>query len=107
MRRRLWILLGWSPAHGVPATVVAVLGLDAEDNRAVAVHVEWMPREYTAGRTWRARLAATSADDLLVRMSEWEDSPIAPAVVAEPSARAADVAAAVQIQLDDLLRPPR
>ncbi|MFD8493308.1 hypothetical protein [Amycolatopsis sp. NPDC059657] len=101
--RQLWILLGWSPDYGAPTTAVAVLGLDI--GATVTRHIEWVPREYQACQTWRERIATTPTDELPACLALWENSPIAPAVRVEPMSPAPDLAAAVQAQIDDLLRP--
>ncbi|MER5549979.1 hypothetical protein ABT072_48240 [Streptomyces sp. NPDC002589] len=60
---RLWILLVWHPALGLPVDPVAVLGLDESQAPAERV-VRWVPLVYDSATPWRERLseATTSAD---------------------------------------------
>ncbi|WP_216216876.1 hypothetical protein [Amycolatopsis aidingensis] len=105
MGRHVWILLGWSPDYGAPTTPVAVLGLDIGTDGTVTRHVEWMPRQYQHGQTWRHRLATTPAEELPARMQLWENSPTCPAARVEPLLPDRGLSEAVQFQFDDLLRP--
>ncbi|MGC7096727.1 hypothetical protein ACPZ19_18800 [Amycolatopsis lurida] len=99
--RQIWILLGWSSEHGLPIRPIAVLGLDVRDGTADR-HVEWIPREYDNGATWRERIATTPPQETAAYLLDWAESATAPAVQVEPQP-APDLAAAVQQQLDDLL----
>lgn len=102
MERELWILLGWSPEYGAPTTAVAVVGVE-QANADIVTHVEWVPREYESSQTWRERIASTSAEDLPMRLELWQHDTTAPASPVEPLSSNADLATAVQIQVDDLI----
>ncbi|WP_410599807.1 hypothetical protein [Amycolatopsis sp. lyj-90] len=103
MQRTLWILLGWSSEYGAATTVVAVLGIDQEDDGQLSRHIEWVPREYQRCLTWRKRIASTPVYDLVAHMEIWQNSLTAPAARVDLVPSAPDLAAAVQYQLDDLL----
>jgi len=102
MPRHVWVLLGWSSELGAAVTPVGVLGLAPEKPESF---VEWIPREYVAGRIWRERLAGVDPATLADRMASWAETPIAPAAGVEAAEGAlGDV---VRAQVDDLLGSAR
>ncbi|WP_020646573.1 hypothetical protein [Amycolatopsis balhimycina] len=102
MPRHIWVLLGWSPELGAAVTSVGVLGLDPEKPERF---VEWIPREYAAGRIWRERLTGIDPAVLADRMGFWAETPIAPAARVDGAEGAlGDV---VRTQVDDLLGSAR
>lgn len=103
MGRHIWVLLGWSPELGAAVTPVGVLGVDDH----VDTFVEWIPREHTAGRIWRERLAVADPRTLLERMSAWGETGVAPAVPVEPITVDTALEEAVRAQVDDILGSAR
>jgi hypothetical protein len=101
MPRQIWVLLGWSPMHGVASTPVGVLGIDEPE-----VFVEWVPREHTAGRIWRERLAGAGPAEIVERITGWAETAVASAARVEPllDGELADV---VRAQVDDVLGSAR
>ncbi|HWD04284.1 MAG TPA: hypothetical protein VG674_17740 [Amycolatopsis sp.] len=99
MERHVWVLLGWSPQVGAAVTPVGVLGADDH----AEIFVEWVPREHTAGRIWRERLAAADPRTLVERMSAWAETGVAPAVPVEPITVDTALEEAVRAQVDDIL----
>ncbi|WP_234378561.1 hypothetical protein [Streptomyces sp. H036] len=59
---RLWILLVWHPALGLPVDPVAVLALDDSRQPAERV-VRWVPLVYDAADPWRKRLGETTTGE--------------------------------------------
>ncbi|MFD0437173.1 hypothetical protein [Streptomyces chartreusis] len=59
---RLWILLVWHPALGLPVDPVAVLGLDGSRQPAERV-VRWVPLVYEVADPWRERLGETTTSE--------------------------------------------
>ncbi|MEU5959313.1 hypothetical protein [Streptomyces sp. NPDC047525] len=108
---RLWILLVWHPALGMPVDPVAVLALD-EDPKSTARLVRWVPLVYDPADPWRERLGeSTSAEDI-ERWIAQSGSACAIEPAAVPAA-ATDLAHAADLVLDELLAeviptlPPR
>lgn len=107
---RLWILLVWHPALGLPVDPVAVLALDDSEEPTARV-VRWVPLVYDAADPWRERLGeSTTAEDV----ENWGTRPGACAV--EPAAvpdGALNLAHAADLVLNELLAevipvlPPR
>ncbi|MGW7199003.1 hypothetical protein [Streptomyces chryseus] len=61
---RLWILLVWHPALGLPVDPVAVLALD-ESKKPAARVVRWVPLVYDSADPWRERLSEeTTPEDV-------------------------------------------
>ncbi|WP_239071379.1 hypothetical protein [Amycolatopsis sp. SID8362] len=104
MARQIWVLLGWSSAHGMASTPVGVLGIDADVPEAF---VEWVPREHATGRIWRERLAGAGAGELAERIPGWVETAVAPAVHVAPLVVDGALADAVRAQVDDLLGSAR
>ncbi|MGV2917240.1 hypothetical protein [Streptomyces alfalfae] len=63
---RLWILLVWHPALGLPVDPVAVLGLDENRQPAERV-VRWVPLVYEPAAPWRERLGETTTSQDIER----------------------------------------
>ncbi|MFF9458758.1 hypothetical protein [Streptomyces flaveolus] len=63
---RLWILLVWHPALGLPVDPVAVLGIDENRQPAERV-VRWVPLVYEVAGPWRERLGETTTSEDLER----------------------------------------
>ncbi|MFI8952545.1 hypothetical protein ACIGO6_39495 [Streptomyces sp. NPDC053750] len=63
---RLWILLVWHPALGLPVDPVAVLGLDEGRQPAERV-VRWVPLVYEQADPWRERLGETTSSEDIER----------------------------------------
>ncbi|MFI6689285.1 hypothetical protein [Streptomyces sp. NPDC050485] len=108
---RLWILLVWHPALGLPVDPVAILGLD-ESHQPTTRVVRWVPLVYDTADPWRERLgeSTTSADvEHWIRQSGGVCS-IEPVDVPEG---ALDLTHAADLALDELLAevipvlPPR
>ncbi|WP_410574321.1 hypothetical protein [Amycolatopsis sp. cmx-4-61] len=99
---RLWVLLGWSPEYGAAVTAVGVLGIEKTES-----FVEWIPREYEAGRIWRERLAGAGPQEVLERMPFWAETLVASAAEVEPIVPDATLEAAVRAQVDDILGSAR
>ncbi|MFI1648103.1 hypothetical protein OG605_39495 (plasmid) [Streptomyces xanthophaeus] len=108
---RLWILLVWHPALGLPVDPVAVLGLDESRQSAERV-VRWVPLVYESADPWRERLnESTTGEDVdrWIALSGGACS-LEPAEVPEG---ALDLTHAADLVLDELLAevipalPPR
>ncbi|MBT1186990.1 hypothetical protein HET69_24075 [Streptomyces sp. CJ_13] len=108
---RLWILLVWHPALGLPVDPVAVLGLDESRQSAERV-VRWVPLVYESADPWRERLSeSTTGEDVdrWIALSGGACS-LEPAEVPEG---ALDLTHAADLVLDELLAevipalPPR
>ncbi|MFE2273517.1 hypothetical protein ACFXB4_30320 [Streptomyces lavendulae] len=108
---RLWILLVWHPALGLPVDPVAVLGLDEGRQLAERV-VRWVPLVYESADPWRERLSeSTTGEDVdrWIALSGGACS-LEPAEVPEG---ALDLKHAADLVLDELLAevipalPPR
>ncbi|MFD8887502.1 hypothetical protein ACFV0H_34190 [Streptomyces erythrochromogenes] len=108
---RLWILLVWHPALGLPVDPVAVLGLDESRQPAERV-VRWVPLVYESADPWRERLSeSTTGEDVdrWIALSGGACS-LEPAEVPEG---ALDLTHAADLVLDELLAevipalPPR
>ncbi|MFE3166733.1 hypothetical protein [Streptomyces sp. NPDC059224] len=105
---RLWILLVWHPALGLPVDPVAVLGLDEGRQRVV----RWVPLVYEVAGPWRERLSETTTSEDVARWIAQSGGAcsLEPADVPEG---ALDLAHAADIVLDGLLAevipalPPR
>jgi hypothetical protein len=102
MPKQIWVLLGWSPQHGVASTPVGVLGIDTAES-----FVEWVPREHAAGRIWRERLAGAGPEDVAEQISGWAATPVAPAARVAPLLPEGVLADAVRAQVDELLGSAR
>lgn len=63
---RLWILLVWHPALGLPVDPVAVLGLDESRQSAERI-VRWVPLVYESADPWRERLGETTTSQDIER----------------------------------------
>lgn len=108
---RLWILLVWHPALGLPVDPVAVLGLDESRQPAERV-VRWVPLIYDVADPWRERLDETTAGEDVERWIAQSGGAcsLAPADVPEG---ALDLTHAADLVLDELLAevipalPPR
>ncbi|MEV7038348.1 hypothetical protein [Amycolatopsis sp. NPDC051061] len=100
MSRHTWVLLGWSPQHGLACSPVGVLGIDESE-----LFVEWIPREHAAGRVWRERLGGSSPAEVAKRIAGWAETPVAPAASVEPLGGV--LADAVRAQVDDVLGSAR
>ncbi|MFD8732325.1 hypothetical protein [Streptomyces sp. NPDC059611] len=98
---RLWILLVWHPALGLPTDPVAVLGIDESRLPAEQV-VRWVPLVYEPARPWRERLSsATTSEDITRWITQSGGTcAIEPADVPEG---ASDLRHAADLVLDDLL----
>ncbi|MEU0489982.1 hypothetical protein ABZ249_12195 [Nocardiopsis sp. NPDC006139] len=73
-KRRLFVLLVWSPDLSMPLDPVGVLGLqaEAEDGRQWSPHVSWVPNR--DGRAWPWRERLRTADPLTSELLEhWLD----------------------------------
>ncbi|RSM43154.1 hypothetical protein DMA12_19590 [Amycolatopsis balhimycina DSM 5908] len=103
---RLWVLLGWSPEYGAAVIAVGVLGFET-GGEITESFVEWVPREYEAGRIWRERLVGTSPQEVVERMAFWAESLVASAAEVEPIVPGATLEAAVRAQVDDVLGSAR
>lgn len=107
---RLWILLVWHPALGLPVDPVAVLGIDEGAEPAARV-VRWVPLVYDPADPWRERLdESTTSEDV----DGWvaQSGACAIETVAVPDG-ALGLAHAADLVLDELLAevipalPPR
>ncbi|QUW85403.1 hypothetical protein OG906_43370 (plasmid) [Streptomyces sp. NBC_01426] len=108
---RLWILLVWHPALGLPVDPVAVLGLDEGQQQAAPV-VRWVPLVYEAADPWRERLSApTTSQDI----ERWiaQSGGVCAIEPADVPDGALDLTHAADLVLDELLAevipalPPR
>ena len=104
MPQHIWVLLGWSPQHGVASTAVGVLGIDTD---VPECFVEWVPREHAAGQIWRARLVGAGPDAVAERIAGWAETAVAPADRVEPLVPDDALADAVRAQVDDVLGSAR
>lgn len=108
---RLWILLVWHPALGLPMDPVAVLGLDERPGASVQRVVRWVPLVYEAADPWRERLGESSTLEDAARWTTQSGACSAEAVAVP--AGALDLAHAADLVLDELLAevipalPPR
>ncbi|MFI5986798.1 hypothetical protein ACIBEA_38795 [Streptomyces sp. NPDC051555] len=107
---RLWILLVWHPALGLPVDPVAVLALDSADEPTARV-VRWIPLVYDAADPWRERLGeSTTLDDIADWTVQSGICAIEPVPVPDG---ALDLAHAADLVINDLLAevipvlPPR
>lgn len=98
---RLWILLVWHPALGLPLDPVAVLGLD-ERHQPVDRVVRWVPLVYEQADPWRERLAtATTSEDIVRWVAQSGGAcSLEPADIPEG---ALDLTHAADLVLDELL----
>jgi hypothetical protein len=109
--QRLWILLVWHPALGLPVDPVAVLALD-EGNEPVERVVRWVPLVYDPADPWRERLGESTAPEDVERWIAQSGGACAIEPAALP-AGATDLAHAADLVLDELLAevipalPPR
>jgi len=108
---RMWILLVWHPALGLPMDPVAVLGLDERPDAPAQRVVRWVPLVYEAADPWRERLGESST---LEDAELWTtQSGACSAEAVEVPDGALDLAHAADLVLDDLLAevipalPPR
>jgi hypothetical protein len=102
MPKQIWVLLGWSPQYGVASTPVGVLGIDTDES-----FVEWIPREHTAGRIWRERLAGVDPEKVAEQIGGWAETPVAPAARVAPLLPDGLLADTVRAQVDDVLGSAR
>lgn len=108
---RLWILLVWHPALGLPVDPVAVLGFDENRHPAERV-VRWVPLVYESADPWRERLSETTTREDVDRWIAQSGGAcsLEPAEVPEG---ALDLTHAADLVLDELLAevipalPPR
>lgn len=107
---RLWILLVWHPALGLPVDPVAVLALDDSEEPAARV-VRWVPLVYDTADPWRERLGEnTTAEDVENWGTQSGVCAVEPAAVPDG---ALDLAHAADLVLNELLAevipvlPPR
>ncbi|WP_079144195.1 hypothetical protein [Streptomyces agglomeratus] len=98
---RLWILLVWHPALGLPVDPVAVLGLDESRQSAERV-VRWVPLVYEPADPWRERLGETTTSQGIERWIAQSGGAcsLEPADVPEG---ALDLTHAADLVLDELL----
>ena len=98
---KLWILMVWHPALGMPVDPVAVLALDTAEDAEPAQHVVWVPLVYDEANPWRERLAEGVSPE---RIARWETEAgacqIAPTDLPEG---ALDLRHAADLLLDELL----
>ncbi|WP_241827119.1 hypothetical protein [Streptomyces graminilatus] len=108
---RLWILLVWHPALGLPMDPVAVLGLDGRPGAPVQRVVRWVPLVYEPADPWRERLGENSTLEDAERWTTQSGACSAEAV--EVPDGALDLTHAADLVLDELLAeliptlPPR
>lgn len=97
---RLWILLVWHPALGLPVDPVAVLALDTGLQSAERV-VRWVPLVYDPADPWRERLGeSTRPEDIELWITQSGTCALEPATIPEG---ALDLAHAADLVLDELL----
>ncbi|TGA97442.1 hypothetical protein, partial [Streptomyces sp. MZ04] len=98
---RLWILLVWHPALGLPVDPVAVLGLDDSHEPSGRV-LRWVPLVYDPADPWRERIGEnTSAEDVERWIAQSGGAcAIEPAAIPDG---ALDFAHAADLMLDELL----
>ncbi|MFD6968763.1 hypothetical protein [Streptomyces sp. NPDC059949] len=97
---RLWILLVWHPALGLPVDPVAVLALDDSEEPATRV-VRWVPLVYDAADPWRERLSeSTTAEDVETWATRSGVCAVEPVAVPDG---ALDLAHAADLVLNELL----
>jgi hypothetical protein len=108
---RLWILLVWHPALGLPVDPVAVLALDDSRQPTERV-VRWVPLVYEAADPWRERLSEFTTNEDIERWIQQSGGAcsLEPADVPEG---ALDLTHAADLVLNELLAevipalPPR
>ncbi|MFD9774244.1 hypothetical protein ACFWXE_28515 [[Kitasatospora] papulosa] len=108
---RLWILLVWHPAIGLPVDPVAVLALNESQQPAERV-VRWVPLVYETADPWRERLSETTTNEDIERWIQQSGGAcsLEPAVIPEG---ALDLTHAADLVLNELLAevipalPPR
>jgi hypothetical protein len=98
---RMWILLVWHPALGLPVDPVAVLGLDGSLQPTERV-VRWVPLVYEQADPWRERLGETTTSEDIERWIAQSGGAcsLEPADVPEG---ALDLTHAADLVLDELL----
>ncbi|MEV6644499.1 hypothetical protein [Amycolatopsis sp. NPDC051371] len=104
MTRQIWVLLGWSPQHGVASTPVGVVGVDTD---VAECFVEWVPREHAAGRIWRERLTGAGPETVAEQIGGWAETTVAPAARVAPLLPDGLLADTVRAQVDDILGSAR
>ncbi|MEU8763442.1 hypothetical protein [Streptomyces sp. NPDC048659] len=98
---KLWILMVWHPALGMPVDPVAVLALDTGEDAEPAQHVVWVPLVYDEANPWRERLAEGVS---LERIARWEaESGACQIAAADLPEGALDLRHAADLLLDELL----
>lgn len=108
---RLWILLVWHPAVGLPVDPIAVLGLDHSQELTARV-VRWVPLVYDSADPWRERLGESTSAEEVERWIAQSGGACAIEPAAVPDG-ALDLAHAADLVLDELLAevipalPPR
>ncbi|WDN56214.1 hypothetical protein [Streptomyces clavuligerus] len=108
---RLWILLVWHPALGLPVDPVAVLALDNSRQPAERV-VRWVPLVYETADPWRERLSGATTNEDVKRWIQ-QSAGACSLEPADISEGALDLTHAADLVLDELLAevipalPPR
>ncbi|MER6118000.1 hypothetical protein [Streptomyces sp. NPDC001743] len=98
---KLWILMVWHPALGMPVDPVAVLALDTAEDAEPAQHVVWVPLVYDEANPWRERLAEGVSPE---RIARWEaESGTCQIAAADLPEGALDLRHAADLLLDELL----
>ncbi|WP_030230692.1 hypothetical protein [Streptomyces sp. NRRL S-350] len=98
---KLWILMVWHPALGMPVDPVAVLALDTAEDAEPAQHVVWVPLVYDEANPWRERLAEGVSPE---RIARWEaEAGACQIAAADLPEGALDLRHAADLLLDELL----
>ncbi len=98
---RLFILLGWHPALGLPVNPVGVLGVEDTAGGRCKHHVSWIQTSIRTDRGWCSKLQASPA---MATITSWldQDGTNQLAEIPVPT-HAASLADAVEITVDTLL----
>lgn len=98
---RLFVLLAWHPALGLPATPVGVLAVEETAGGRCTHHVSWIASSIRADGGWRSRLATSLS---METVSRWLDQAGAAQLAEIPvPAFAASIVDTVEITIDMLL----
>jgi hypothetical protein len=98
---RLFVLLAWHPALGLPANPVGVLAVEETAGGRCMHRVSWIPSSIRTDCGWRSRLATSPT---MATVTSWLDQAGAAQLAEIPvPAQAASLADAVEITIDSLL----